>query len=378
MKATKAFVLVLIILAVVYMPVCANQDENQEILQEQYQATGADELMDQLPDGVDEQLEENGIESPSSEEIMEFDIGSFFHSLWNSAVSALKSPLVLLASSIGIILLCAMFEAFRDTIDNSLSGVLNVVTSLAISSVLLIPVIHCITYIANIIQETANFLMCFIPVFSGIIGASGCPTAALGYNTALFAVVQLISAITSHLLLPFIGVFLALSVCCSVSGQFDISSLTSTVRKTVMWSLTLMITLFVGLFSAQNMVASSADTLSIKTAKFMSGSFVPIIGNAIGDAIGSVVGCLGLIKSSVGAFGIIVCILTFLPPILLVLFYMLAIKLSGACADILGVKGISLLLNAVFDTLSILIAFLICYAVLTIVTTTMMIAISSL
>lgn len=362
------------------LPASAQQSDHsqqKEIMQQQYDASGADSLMDSLPDGVSDQLQENGITSPSSDDVKGFSIPKFFSSLWDSVVHSAKQPLILLACSFGTILLCSLFEAFRSTVHTSLSGVLNAVASLSICGILLTPVIHCVELVSGNIKGMGNFMLCFIPVFTGLMGASGAPTAALSYNTALFTVMQIISTVTSNLLLPFIGMFLALSICSSISGQFNISSLTGTVRKVVIWGLTLMVTIFCGLFAAQSMVSVSADSVAVKTAKFMSGSFIPVVGNALGDAVGSIFACLGVIKTSVGAFGIIVCLLTFLPPILLLLFYMVVFKLSGSASEILSVKGVSSLFNSVYDTLTILLSFLICYAVITIVTTTLMISISA-
>lgn len=362
------------------LPVSAqpsDHSQQEEIMQQQYDASGADSLMDSLPDGVGNQLQENGITSPSSDDVKGFSIPKFFSSLWDSVVNSAKQPLILLACSFGTILLCSLFEAFRSTVQTSLSGVLNAVASLSICGILLTPVIHCVELVSGNIKGMGNFMLCFIPVFTGLMGASGAPTAALSYNTALFTVMQIISTVTSNLLLPFIGMFLALSICSSISGQFNISSLTGTVRKVVIWGLTLMVTIFCGLFAAQSMVSVSADSVAVKTAKFMSGSFIPVVGNALGDAVGSIFACLGVIKTSVGAFGIIVCLLTFLPPILLLLFYMVVFKLSGSASEILSVKGVSSLFNSVYDTLTILLSFLICYAVITIVTTTLMISISA-
>lgn len=381
MKGIKRFCIILLSGFLLALPAAAQaateQDEQQEMIQQQYDRSGADDLMNHLPDGVEEQLDKNGISSPSSEDVKGFSITQVFSNIWDSLISSLKQPLILLACCFGTILLCSLFEAFRSSVRSSLAGVLNAVAALSICGILLTPVIRCVETVSSSIKGMGDFLLCFIPVFTGLVGTSGAPAAALGYNTALFAVMQILSAVTSRLLLPFIGIFLALSICCSVSGQFDISSITGAVRKVVVWGLTLMVTIFCGLFSAQSMVAVSADSVTLRTAKFMSGSLLPVVGSALSEAVGSVFSCLGVIKSSVGAFGIVVCLFTFLPPIFLVLFYMLAVKLSSSASDLMNVKGISPLLTAVYDALTILLSFLVCYAVITIVTTTLMISLSA-
>lgn len=354
----------------------AEDSSAQALIQEQYQATGADELVNEIPDDVNDVLSDGGANSPSPEDMANFDIGGFLKSLLQNAVNLLKSPLTLLASCFAILLICALFESFGNVQDSSLSGVLGTVSTLAICGVMLSPVITCVSFVADTIRAMGDFMLCFIPVYTGVIVASGCPTAAIGYNTALFALAQLISSVTADLLLPFVGVFLALSVAGSACGQFKITNLTKTVKKAVVFTLTLLVTIFVGLFTMQNMIAVSTDALGIKTAKFLSGSFVPVVGGALGDALSSVLGCLGVIKSSIGGYGILVSLVFFLPPILMVLFFMLALKLSEAASEFLGVSTIPGLMTAAYDALSVLLAFLICYGVLMIVTTAIMLTMS--
>lgn len=349
----------------------------EELMQEQYDAVGADDLASNLPDNVQDSLEKNGLDSPSSDKIISFSIGDFFSNLWGTITDTVKQPLGLLAISFGVMLLCALLESFKSTVDSSLSNVFSMVAVLAVCGTVIQPVIRCIQMAADTITGAGNFMLCFIPVFTGIVTASGMPVSGLGYNTALFATIQVISKIVSTVLLPFLGIFLALSIVSAVSGQFKISKLTATVKKTVVWSVSLLLTIFIGIFSTQSMVAASADTVTVKATKFMVGSFIPVVGGAISDALNSVQGCLGLMKSSIGAFGILACVFTFLPAILTVLFYMLVLKISSAAGSLFGLSGVTEIFDAVYDALSILMAFLICYSLLTIVTTTLMISMSS-
>lgn len=373
----KKLLCVLLILMMCSFPAAAAQQQDLDgMLQEQYQAAGTDALYGNLPSGVQEQLEQNGIDSAGAESMLQMDIGSFFVNLWDSVVDLLHQPLNMLVVCFGIMLLSALLHAFRTTVESSMSKVFTLVSLLAICGVMVPPLIQCIQYASATIQSASDFLLCFIPVFTGVVAASGMPISSLGYNTALFGAIQVVSSIISNFLLPFIGIFLALSLVSSLSGQVQISKLTGMVKKMVVWAVTLLLTLFTGLFSAQTMVAGSADAVTVKTTKFLVSSFVPVVGNAIGDAFASVQGCLGLVKSSVGAFGIIACLLTFVPPILTVAFYMLAVKIAAATGQMFQIEGTDELFQAAYDSLSILLAFLISFSILSIVCTALMIFLS--
>lgn len=378
MKHSITILMAVICIALIPCYAAAQEESSsQQMLRQQYEAANADELTSELPDGTEDILSKAGVDSPNPESMQQFSIFGFFQGIFHQMISVVKTPLALMSGGLAILLLCALFEAFRATSHSSLSGVLSAVSLLAMCGIMLGPLINCVQTVASAVRGFGNFMLCFIPVFTSVIATSGCPASSIGYNTALFTISQIISSVIADLLLPFIGIFLAFSVAGSVSGQFKIQGLTSAVKKIIVGTLTLLVTVFVGLFSMQSMVSVASDTLGLKTAKFLSGNFVPVVGSALGDAFSSVMGCMGLIKSSVGGFGVLACLCTFLPAILMVLFFMLAIKLTGAIAECLGVSGIPGLMEAVYDALSVLLAFLVCFAILIIVTTSIMLAMGS-
>ncbi|MDE5853241.1 MAG: stage III sporulation protein AE [Oscillospiraceae bacterium] len=354
-----------------------NDSDNSTIIDEQYDETGAYKLESSLPNGVFDSLKKSGVNSPKPDDMQNFSIGGFFNGLFSQMVDVIKTPFSILAGCFAILLFCALFEGLKTTTSLALDGVLGIVTAVCTCGIIITPIIGCVNIVSGTIRNFGNFMLCFIPVFTGVIATSGGTLSSIGYNTALFSLSQIISSVIADILLPFMGVFLAFSIAGSISGQFKISGLTSAVKKTVIFTLSLLITLFVGLFSVQSMVAASTDGLSMKTAKFISSSFVPVVGSALSEALSSVMGCLGLIKTSIGCFGILACILTFVPPILTVIFFLISISFAGGFAEAMGIPSMSAMMTAVKDCLSVLLSFLICYGILIIITTSIMIKIGA-
>lgn len=70
---------------------------------------------------------------------------------------------------------------------------------------------------------------------------------------------------------------------------------------------------FVGLLSIKGLLAGAADSAVAKGAKFLIGSFVPVVGGAVSDALGSIVSSLSLVRGATGAFGILAVLLIALP-----------------------------------------------------------------
>lgn len=340
---------------------------------EQIEASGANDLLDQLPDGVEEQLGASGIEGIDPESILQFDIGDFFGSLWRTVKSELTKPLAIFLTLAAIILLCALLNAFHSTMEeNAVSKVFSTVAVLCVCGAVILPIADCITRAAGLIRDCSTFILGFIPVFTGIMTVSGKPISGAAYSTVLFGVIQVISQIASTTLVPLLSIFLAFCLVGSVGDMIKLDGVSSTVRTTVLWILGFMLTIFIGILSMQGLVANSADTVTMKTSKFLIGSFVPVVGGAVSEALNSIQGCLGLIRSTVGAFGIIVCLLTFLPIIINIVLLMLSLNFAAMLAGVFGVTRVQGLLKSASTALSLLLGIIIFFAMLLIVATTVM------
>lgn len=374
-KMTLKILVLVLLVSIFTIPVNAETEQDytedtQEMLDEQFDSAGANDLYGSVTDDVQEQLQDNNIDGISATAITSFNIGDFFSNLWETVKSNFTAPLRLLLLLVGVLLLCSIFSAMRSSMDetNENAKVLQTVSILAICGVMIVPTINCITASVEAIRSSSDFMMSFIPVFTGVMATSGQPVSAVVYNTALFSTIQVIAKVVANILIPLLGIYMAFSVTSSVGTSIKIDGISESIKKAVTWTLGLLLTIFVGLFTVQNVVSSSADSITTKTAKFLISSFVPVVGSALSEAYTSVQGCLGLIKSSVGAFGIIVCIFTFLPHIITTCLYMLSLNIAAIVADILCVEKVSKVLKAVSGVLSLLIGILLCFSILMIAT----------
>ena len=86
----------------------------------------------------------------------------------------------------------------------------------------------------------------------------------------------------------------------------------------------------------QGIISKSADSLAIKGIKFAVGSFIPIVGSAVNEALSTIAGGIGAIKAATGVVGAVaVCLLAALP-IIKLLLHKLFLELLSVCSGILG------------------------------------------
>ena len=178
-------------------------------------------------------------------------------------------------------------------------------------------------------------------------------------------------------MVPLMGVYLSICMVGNLAPGVQVNAVAKAVKSLVTWALGLLLTVFVGLLSLQTMVASSSDTVASKTAKFLIGTFVPVVGGALSDAFSTTQGYMRLLKTAVGAFGILAAALTFLPILLQTVRWYLTVGVAAAASELLGVRQVGEILKGAARPLGLLLAVLLCFALLVIVSTSLVLLVST-
>ena len=329
---------------------------DQSLYEEQMEESGAQDLWDSLPEETQELLEELGVEGVGWESLAAVEPQSFFEMLLGFFTGGLSQPLAAGASLLGIMLVCALMNGMKLSFGERQTGsVLGMVGTLCACAVIAPPVISCIQQASTLIEGAGGFLLAGAPVLAGLMLACGQPVSASGWTVFLLAVGNGISLLSSVVLLPVMHIFLAFSLASAVSPDIRLDSLCGVFAKTVRWVLVLAVTIFTSLLSAQSLISASADGASVKAAKLFAG-FVPVVGNVLGDAMGTVQSCVRLLKSGVGAFGLLAALCIFLPVVAQCLLWIFCCTLCGAAGDLLGQSEITGLLKAASQVLQTLLA----------------------
>ena len=356
------------------LPVCASSTD--EIINNQIKSSNANSVVDQTPQEPKGVLEKMGINGIDPTKLSSLKADDLFKYLWKQVTDEAAKPIKSLAAIAGILILCALLENLKNSFgEKSLAGIFETAAAICITTAVLIPVLACITRVGKTIETASTFMLSFIPVYTGLMVASGSPTGAAVYNTLLFSVTEVISRIASTSLIPLINIFLALCIIGSLSAQLNLSGITSFIKSAVNWICGICLTIFVGLITLEGTLASATDNVASKTAKFVVSGFVPVVGSALGDALNTIVGCAGVIKTATGVYGILVLVIIFVPPLVQAIIWLTCIRLASGAAEILGSTQIKQLMNNISTAIGVMLALLLTSAALLIISATVVLTV---
>lgn len=347
----------------------------EEYYKQQMEDSGANNLPNSLPDDTRKILNQMGIDTADWESISNLTPQTIFSQITGIAGEKGAAPLKAAASVLAIMLLCALLNGMKLSFgDKPLGGVIGMVGTLCICTVVITPIVSCIGNAANVIKIAADFLLACVPVLTGIMIAGGQSISAGSYNLLMVGAGNVISLLAANILVPLMNIFLAFSIVSAVSPNLNLSGLCDMFSKVVKWILGFCMTVFTGLLTLQSLVTTAADSTGTKAAKFVISSFVPVVGSALGDALNTVQGCVKLLKSGVGAFGLLAAACVFLPILLECIFWLLTLYLCAGIGDVFDLKEITVLLRSAAKVLEMMLAIILCsMTVLTVSTVLMLI-----
>jgi stage III sporulation protein AE len=183
---------------------------------------------------------------------------------------------------------------------------------------------------ASAIDQMVGFMYSLIPMLSTLLAAVGAVTSAAVFHPMLWAVVGTIASLVQNLLLPMILVSTAFSLVAYFSTDLQFPKLGRMLRQGVISLLGLSFIVFSGFMAVRGAIAPVTDGISLRTAKYLTKTLVPIAGGMFADTLEVVVGGSLLIKNAVGVFGLVMILFMVAAPLLKVWAMILVYKVVGA------------------------------------------------
>lgn len=197
---------------------------------------------------------------------------------------------------------------------------------------------------AEVIYELSSYGKLLLPVMAASLAAQGGVTGAAGiYGGTLLFDAVLTSAITG-LLIPMVYLFIALSVAGGAFASEGLKEGKSLVKWLMTWALKIILYVFTGYIGITGVVSGSTDAAAVKATKIAISSFIPVVGNIISDASETILVSAGLMKNTVGIYGLLAVTAVWIGPFLQIGVQYILLKLTAAAGGVVaGKEGVALL-----------------------------------
>ncbi|MFS8580519.1 MAG: stage III sporulation protein AE, partial [Novibacillus thermophilus] len=192
-----------------------------------------------------------------------------------------------------------------------------------------------------------NFMLALIPLMLTLLGAMGNVVSVTVFHPLIAFLVHVIGTVVYTVVFPLLFFSAVLGMISSYAVQYPLTNLARLLRNVSMSALGIFMTVFLGVVSVQGAATAVTDGVTIRTAKYVTGNFVPVVGGLFAEAADTVVGASLLVKNAVGMSGVIILMFICAFPALKILALALIYSFTGAVMQPLGDSPITQCLDTI-------------------------------
>ncbi|MCM3161685.1 stage III sporulation protein AE [Metabacillus litoralis] len=193
-----------------------------------------------------------------------------------------------------------------------------------------------IEYTTNAIESMTNFILALIPLLLALMASSGGIISAAFFHPVIIFLMNTSGLLIQNVVLPLLFLSALLSIVSTLTDQYKVTQLAGLLRNISIGLLASFLTIFLGVISVQGASAAVSDGITIRTAKFITGNFIPVLGRMFTDATDTVISASVLLKNTVGVIGVAILLVIAAFPAIKVLSLAFIYKFAASILQPLG------------------------------------------
>lgn len=235
--------------------------------------------------------------------------------------------------------------------------------------------------IVKLVQDTTINLVAFmnmlVPLLITLMMYTGSIATSGLIEPIILFMINFVGNLIQSVIIPLVLISTSLVVISKLTDKVKIDKLSKFLKSGIVWVLTIILTIFVGIVSLEGTLSSSVDGITAKTTKAVVSSAIPVVGKILGDAVDTVLGCGIILKNAVGIVGVIIVIGICIMPIIKLSFLTLTYKLLAVVTQAIADEKITSLLEQIGDIFKIFLGILSSISFMLIIGTALVLKISN-
>lgn len=206
-------------------------------------------------------------------------------------------------------------------------------------------------YAADAIGDMVQFMLAMVPLLLTLLASTGGVTTVAVLHPLIVFMIHTVGTLIHLFVFPLLFFSAVLHLVSTLSDRYKVTQLANLLRSIAVGLLGVLLTLFLGVLSVQGATGAVADGIALKTAKFVTGNFVPVVGRMFSDAADTVLSASLLVKNAVGLAGVVILLFLCAFPAVKILTLALIYNVSAAVLQPLGDTPIVQCLQTIGKTL---------------------------
>ncbi|GAQ16387.1 stage III sporulation protein AE precursor [Oceanobacillus picturae] len=259
----------------------------------------------------------------------------------NGLLEFLFHELIVNGKLLGLLIMLILFSVLLQTMHNafeksSVSKIAYFVVYIVLIFIALNSFYLAVSYAKEAIDTMSSFMVALLPLMLGLMATFGNIVSVSFFHPIIIFLVNFSGILVSTIILPLLFLSALLLIVSSLSENYKVTHLANLFKTVGLGILGVFFTIFLGVMSVQGATSAIQDGVAMKTAKFITGNFIPVIGRTFTDAADTILSASLLLKNAVGLVGLLLIIFIALFPALKIFAIALIYKIAAAILQPLG------------------------------------------
>lgn len=264
----------------------------------------------------------------------------------------LATNIHLMGKLLFLAVLCALLQNLQNSFEQSSISLLSYSVCFIFLCVIALSAFYQgLSLARETVGNIVGFMEALLPLLLSLLAGVGALTSAALFTPLMLFVVSATSVVVKDIILPLLFLTAVLECVNYLSGRYKLSNLTSVLKQAGMMVLGLVLVVFIGIVSIQGVAGSVADGLTLRTAKYATATFIPVVGKMFADTVELVMGASLVLKNAVGIFGVLTIALLCALPVIKLISLVVVIKIAGALIQPMGDENMAKCLDAMGNNL---------------------------
>ncbi len=379
----KNVLMVIAVIMILFLNIdCVYADNEQaDIIDEQYNATGIDEIervTDQIMDYEAKQVipdfDIEQLTKDISKGKFEFNFEYIFKRIFGFFMKEVYINIKIMIQLIIITIICGVLTNLQSSFGKEgVSEIAFLACYVFLIGIMIRSFTNIVAMGREVIDNMVMFMQAMIPVLITLLMSVGNITTATIFQPVILFSVQIIGTIIKNFSLPVLFFATALSMVNNISDQFQISNMVNFLKQINKWCLGIILTVFVGVMTVQGFASSVVDGVVNKTTKYAVNNFVPIVGGVLSDAVDTVLGCSLILKNAIGIVGVVIIALICLVPAIKILALIIVYRFTAAVIEPVSDQRVVKCINDLGDSLTMIFTLVLAVALMFLISITIII-----
>jgi stage III sporulation protein AE len=191
-------------------------------------------------------------------------------------------------------------------------------------------------YAGEAIRNMVQFMLAMIPLLLALLAGTGSVASVAVLHPVVVFMIHSVGTFIHLFVFPLLFFSAVLHIVSAINDRYKVTQLAELLRNVAIGAMGLIATVFLGVLSVQGATGALTDGVALRTAKFVTGNFVPVVGRMFSDAADTVLSAGLLVKNAIGLAGVIILLFLSAFPAIKIMTLALIYNLSGAVLQPLG------------------------------------------